>query len=393
MQPTQSLSLAYLAYFAVLGVFVPYIGIFLDHRGLNSQQIGTLLAIVTAMRIVGPNLWSLLAARRGDPVGVMRLGAVLAAVGWCSTFIDAGYSLLLLGLVLYSLCWTAILPQLESAAFYYLNNDTGRYSKVRSAGSVGYILLVVGSGMALEQLGPGFLPGGALLFLLLMLLALWQLPAFSLQAAPAEIAIKFRTLWLHRPFVLFMLAAFLLQLSFAPFYGFFTLYCRDLGYSGTASGLLIALAVAAEIVAFYYAGKILGQRSYSLLLGSCYLLTALRWAVVGWFGDEPLVLAVSMLLHAFSFAVAHSCAMQFIQQFFPPAQRGRGQALYAGLIYGGGGALGAYIAGWTWQDGAGSQLSFSWAAMACLFAFALVQGLPRVIRPVGVSDTVTKPQI
>jgi len=260
---------------------------------------------------------------------------------------------------------------------------------VRSSGSVGYILLVVGSGMALEQLGPGFLPGGALLFLVLMLLALWQLPAFSLQAASSEVAIKFRTLWLHRPFVLFMLAAFLLQLSFAPFYGFFTLYCRDLGYSGTASGLLIALAVAAEVVAFFYAGKILGQRSYTLLLGACYLLTALRWAVVGWFGHLPYVLAASMLLHAFSFAVAHSCAMQFIQQFFPPAQRGRGQALYAGLIYGGGGALGAYIAGWTWQDGAGSQLSFGWAAGACLLAFLLVLGLPRVIRPLGSADAVT----
>lgn len=389
MQPTHSLSLAYLAYFAVLGVFVPYIGIFLDYRGLNSQQIGTLLAVVTAMRIVGPSIWSMLAAKRGDPVGVMRLGAVLAALGWCSTFFDAGYSLLLLGLVLYSLCWTAILPQLESAAFHYLNNDTGRYSKVRSSGSVGYILLVVGSGMALEQLGPGFLPGGALLFLLLMLMALWQLPAFSQQTAAAEVPFQFRTLWLHRPFVLFMLAAFLLQLSFAPFYGFFTLYCRDLGYSGTASGLLIALAVAAEIVAFFYAGKILGQRSYTLLLGGCYLLTALRWALVGWFGHLPLVLAASMLLHAFSFAIAHSCAMQFVQQFFPPSQRGRGQALYAGLIYGGGGALGAYIAGWTWQDGAGSQLSFSWAAGACLIAVLLVLGLPRVIRPVGVGDAVT----
>ena len=391
MQPTQSLSLAYLAYFAVLGVFVPYIGMFLDHRGLNSQQIGTLLAIVTAMRIVGPNLWSLLAAKRGDPIGVMRLGAVLAACGWCSTFLDAGYSMLLLGLALYSLCWTAILPQLESAAFHYLNNDTGRYSKIRSSGSVGYILLVVLSGAALEQFGPGFLPGAALLFLLLMLLALWQLPAFSLQAGSAEVAIKFRSLWLHRPFVLFMAAAFLLQLSFAPFYSFFTLYCRDLGYSGTVSGLLIALAVAAEIVAFFYAGKILGTRSYPLLLGTCYLLTALRWALVGWWGHIPLVLAASMLLHAFSFAVAHSCAMQFIQQFFPPAQRGRGQALYAGLIYGGGGAVGAYLAGWTWQDGAGSQLSFGWAAGACLVAFGLVLALPRQIRPLGDADPVAQP--
>ncbi|MDZ7903684.1 MAG: hypothetical protein U5L01_14560 [Rheinheimera sp.] len=72
------------------------------------------------------------AERRGDPVWVMRFGAVLATLGWCSSFIDGGYGLLLVGLSIYSLCWTAILPQLETSAFHYLENDTARYSKVRS---------------------------------------------------------------------------------------------------------------------------------------------------------------------------------------------------------------------------------------------------------------------
>ncbi len=164
MQTIRTLSLSYLAYFAVLGAFVPYIAMFLDHRGLNSEQIGTLLALVTGMRIIGPNLWGLLAARRNDPIGVMRLGAMLATLGWCTTLVDYGYWALLLGLAVYSLCWTAILPQLESAAFYYLRNDTARYSKVRSGGSVGYILLVVGCGVLLEHFGAGALPLAALLF-------------------------------------------------------------------------------------------------------------------------------------------------------------------------------------------------------------------------------------
>lgn len=373
MQTIRTLSVSYLAYFAVLGAFVPYIGMFLDHRGLNSAQIGTLLALVTGMRIIGPNLWGLLAARRNDPVGVMRLGAMLATLGWCSTFVDYGYWALLLGLALYSLCWTAILPQLESAAFHFLQNDTARYSKVRSGGSVGYILLVVGSGVALEHYGAGFLPYGALLFLLLMLAALWQLPSYQPQRGAQDVPLfRFRNLWRHRGFVAFMAAAFLLQVSFAPFYSFFTLYCRDLGYSGTSSGLLIALAVAAEIIAFYFAGKIIGQRALGQVLLWCYLLTAVRWLLTGWLGHHPWVLAASMLLHAFSFAIAHSCAMQFIQQFFQAAERGRGQALYAGLIYGGGGALGAYLAGQSWQDGQGAALTFSWAAACCVVAALLV---------------------
>lgn len=377
------LGMAYLAYFGVLGVFVPYIGLYLDDRGLNSHDIGLLLAIVTGMRIIGPSLWAQFATRKGDPVWVMRFGAVLATIGWCSSFFDGGYALLLIGLSIYSLCWTAILPQLETSAFYYLENDTARYSKVRSAGSVGYILLVVLSGYLLERFGPGFLPACALLFLLLMLLTLWQLPKFSLGSAGVEGSLKFRRLWRHQSFVFFMLAAFLLQVSFAPFYSFFTIYTRDLGYSGTQSGLLIGLAVAAEIIAFYFAGKILKDRSYRNLLSMCYGLTAIRWTLVAFYADNPVVLALSMLLHAFSFALAHSCAMQFIQQFFPSSQRSRGQALYAGLVYGGGGAFGAYLCGWTWQDGAGSTLSFLLAASAALIAACLTASLPKHIQRFG----------
>jgi PPP family 3-phenylpropionic acid transporter len=137
--------------------------------------------------------------------------------------------------------------------------------------------------------------------------------------------------------------------------------------------------VAAEVVAFFYAGKILAGRSYQKLLGLCYGLTAIRWLMVAFLADSGWLLAASMLLHAFSFAIAHSCAMQFIQEFFPQHQRSRGQALYAGLIYGGGGAVGAYVAGIAWQDGAGSTFSFVLGAGCALLSMALALSLPKKI--------------
>lgn len=380
----QTLSLAYFAYFAVLGVFVPYVALFLDDRGLNSHDIGVLLAIVTAMRIVGPSLWASLAARRQDPIGVMRFGAVLATLGWLSSFYQGGFWPLVLGLALYSLCWTAILPQLESAAFHYLDNSTQRYSKIRTFGSVGYIVLVVIGGWWFQQTGPQMLPHSALLFLLLMLATLWLLPKFNPMVSAADSKLPLWQLWRHSALVKFLLGAFFMQMSFAPFYGFFTLYTRDHGYSGSAAGMLIALAVTAEIIAFFYAGKLLAKRSYQGLLGLCYGLTVLRWLIVAFFPNYPWLLAGSMLLHAFSFALAHCCAMQFIQQIFPPALRSKGQALYAGVIYGGGGALGAYIAGVTWQDGLGATTSFVLAAGFAGIAMLTALALPKQVQPIAI---------
>lgn len=372
-----ALSLAYFAYFGVLGIFVPYFGLFLDGRGFDSKQIGLLLALVTATRIVGPALWGTLADQTAQPLKIMRLGAAIAVLAWFSSFVDAGYWPLLLGFACFSFFWTAILPQLEVCTFHTLNDDAGAYSKIRTFGSVGYIILVMLGGWLYQQFGSEFMPATATLFLFLLLLSLFNLPAIPPLAQQQQRKLPLRQLFYSKTLWQFMGAAFLLQMSFAPFYGFFTLYSRDLGYSGTVTGLFIGLAVLAEIIAFYYAGAILQRYRFRSLLALCYGFTAIRWLLVAFLADSPLILAASMLLHAGSFALAHSCAMQFIQQFFPKAQRGRGQAFYAGIIYGGGGALGAYIAGISWQNGAGASQTYTLAAIAAFFAMLLAICLPR----------------
>lgn len=371
-----ALVLAYFTYFGVLGIFVPYFGLFLDGRGLNSADIGLLLAIVTASRIVGPSVWALIAERSGKPLMVMRLGAMLAAIGWLSSFADYGFWPLLAGFALFSFFWTAILPQLEVSAFAFLNDDTQAYSRIRTAGSVGYIVLVMLAGWLFEHYGSEFLPLSALLFLLLLLLSLFLLPNVTVSAELSTVTVRFSSLLKNTVLLRFMLAALLLQISFAPFYGFFTLYSRDLGYSGSQTGLFIALAIVAEIIAFYFAGSLMRQRSYRLLLGMCYGMTVLRWYLLAAVADNIWWLCFSMLLHAGSFAIAHSCAMQFIQQFFPKNLRSRGQALYAGVIFGGGGAIGAYCSGIMWQDGAGASSTFYAAALVALSATVLALTLP-----------------
>ena len=371
--------LAYFTYFGVLGIFVPYFGLFLDGRGLNSADIGLLLAIVTASRIVGPNIWAWVAERNGKPLTVMRYGAALAVIGWLSSFANVGFWPLLIGFTLFSFFWTAILPQLELTTLNFLNDDTQAYSRIRTAGSVGYIVLVMLGGWLFEHFGSEFLPLSALLFLLLLLLSLFMLPKVALSTEVSDDSIRFSQLLKNSVLLRFMLAALLLQMSFAPFYGFFTLYSRDLGYSGSQTGIFIGVAIAAEIVAFYFAGSLMRNRSYARILGVCYGVTVLRWILLAELADNLWWLCFSMLLHAGSFAIAHSCAMQFIQQFFPKNLRSRGQALYAGVIFGGGGAIGAYCSGLLWQNGAGASQTFWIAAVLALLATLLALSLPASI--------------
>lgn len=383
LNPVPALVLAYFAYFGVLGIFIPYLGLFLDGRGLNSYDIGLLLAIVTATRIIGPSIWAALADRHGKPAQVMQWGAVLAAIGWLSSFFDQGFLLLAVGLSLFSFFWTAILPQLEVTTFHFLNDNTERYSRIRSSGSLGYIVLVMVGGLLIQQFGSESLPYGAAVLMGLLICSLFLLPVAAVRAETTEPVQGYWELLRKPVFLCFMGAAFILQMSFAPFYAFFTLYARDLGYSGIDTGLLISLAVLAEVVAFFWMGWLLKNRSYRLVLSCCYGLTMVRWLMLAYLAHSPLWLIISMLLHAASFAIAHSCAMQFIQNYFPHKQRSKGQAFYAGLVFGGGGAVGAYFAGILWQDGAGASQTFIVAAVMAGIATLLVLCLPAQVHRLG----------
>jgi len=85
------LSLLYVFYYAHMGVIAPYLGVYLDARGLSSEAIGELIAIMTVARIIAPNLWATLADKTGKRVRIIQLGATGAFITFLSLFILNGF--------------------------------------------------------------------------------------------------------------------------------------------------------------------------------------------------------------------------------------------------------------------------------------------------------------
>ena len=60
-QQLRWLCACYFFFFSILGIMVPYLGVFFDSRGFDAQEIGFLLAILMGTRIIAPNLWAIVA--------------------------------------------------------------------------------------------------------------------------------------------------------------------------------------------------------------------------------------------------------------------------------------------------------------------------------------------
>jgi PPP family 3-phenylpropionic acid transporter len=360
------LSTSYFFYFSILGLVVPFVAVFLDGKGFSSTEIGEILAIVTASKIFGPSLWAVLADKTGRQLSIIRLGALLAAGCFSFLFWLTNYWPITFILAIFSLFWTAILPQLEVMTLNSVRRSPKIYARIRLWGSIGFIVMAVLAGDFIERYSHDaftVLGLAVLLALYLSTLVLKQ-PKIHLSQITATSTIKSKVL--DFSFIVFFVAGLMLQISFGPYYNFFAMFLRDQHYSGIVIGLLIGLGVAAEIIVFIYAGKLFKLFTIKTLLVFSLFITAIRWTLLAQSGDNFWVLIFSQVMHAASFGLYHSASIAFIGHHFDVNQQSRGQALYVGCVYGIGGAIGAYLAGVLWFDGLGAQLSFNLAAVTVL---------------------------
>ena len=352
---------------------MPYLGVFLDGRGFSSTEIGELFALITVARIAGPNLWAVLADKSGRALKVLQLGALLTFGTFCLVFFVEGFWALTLSLGLMMMFWTAILPQIEGLTLNCIRGHASRYGRIRLWGSIGYILLTVFTGKMIDVFSseaPIYV-GAIVLLSLFAITLLLEEPPREKSSSHQQVSIWHK---INTPvFYAFLLSVALLQLSFGAYYGFFALYVIELGYSGQATGWLIAIGVVAEVIIFLQAGKLITLFGVKWILVISTLLTALRWYLLAVVAHNPAILVLSQMLHAFSFGMTHAASMHFIHHYFGNTFQSQGQAIYISVGFGIGGALGGYGAGYFWHQGQGAELTFTLAAVAAvLSALSLV---------------------
>lgn len=357
---------AYFSFFAIVGLMVPYLSVYLDLLGYNSSSIGIALSTVAIMRVVAPSLWSWLADKTGQHLLIARLGALLALFSLSLLFVVETREARLIVLSLFNFFWTAILPQVEVTSLRKLAATEGLYAKVRSAGSLGFIVIATLAGVFITQHGPNafVIIGLGLSFCLFMsLLMVTAAPAISPQQSDA----KEQTPLFSWPFIGLLGCCFLIQSSHGAYYTFFILHMADLGYSPFSAGWLSSIGVFAEIVLFWYIGYWF-KRSTTLAIFQCaLLLTVIRWLILAWFAAYWPLLVLALLLHAASFGMVHASAMRWLHEKVAHQHQAKAQALYAGMGFGAGGVVGPAIVGPLWLQGAGATQSYlACAAVAVL---------------------------
>lgn len=372
------LSLFFAALFVLYGVQIPFFPVWLNWRGLTPAEIGAVTAAPLFLRLlIGPAA-AFLADRSGDRRRAIIIAAAFALAAVVA--LSQSHQLLLVAL------FTAVLvvgaqtsaPIGDAIALSGVRNLGADYGRMRLWGSLAFIGATFAGGALVERLG-----APSVIWMLAacagaLLVAAWLLPASGSADAGRSVAGSAPPLTLRQVvdvagtgrFLLFVVAAGIVQASHAVFYAFGVLHWQSQGISSTTIGVLWSVGVFAEVLLFSVAGRYVGT------VGPVgFILAGAAAAVVRWGAmtvDPPLALLFPLqVLHALTFGATHFGAMHYIHRAVPQEQAGTAQALFAAATGGIGMGSATLLAGVLYGPLGGS----SYLAMMAMGVVGLVAAL------------------
>jgi PPP family 3-phenylpropionic acid transporter len=355
----------YFFYYAFVGMFSPYWSLYLQSIHFTPIEIAILMSIQPVMRMVAPNIWGWLADHTGQRLLVVQVAATLSAVFYFGVFLTTSFWGLFLVLTLMGFFWSASMPLVEATTLSYLGKNTAHYGRIRSWGSIGFIVAVVGLGYAFDYIAIVWLLWAGLVCEIGILIFARQIPRTEVLAHHTDTQ-PIKQIVMQPKVLALLTACFLMSVAHGPYYTFFSIYLVEHGYTKTAVGGLWALGVICEIGVFFLMPALVKRFGFTRILLISFSAAVLRFMLIGWAVDVVGLLLFAQVLHALTFGAYHAASVGLVHEYFKGRHQSKGQALFGSFTYGAGGVLGGLASGPIWQHwGANALYTFS-SSMALL---------------------------
>ncbi len=333
MTPQAGFALLFGAQFAAIGVMMPFLPAVLKGHGLVAEQVAAILALGSATRLLAGPLVGRAADALGDPRRVLVAAALLAGAMSTGFALVQTFAALLLVNLFYSLAMAPVIPLTDALCLGASRRVGFDYGRVRSMGSVTFILAAVAGGQVVAAAGLTAVVWLFALCLLATAIAAAMLPGIAVEA-PGRVAGGgagggFLGPFRQRGFRRLLPVSALIQGSHALYYGFGTIHWQAAGLSPGLIGLLWAEAVVAEVALFLWGRRLADRLGAAGLAAAAAAGGALRWAVMAETTAWPL-LALVQPLHGLTFGAMHLAAMRVLGRL-PPDRAATAQTLHASL--------------------------------------------------------------
>lgn len=328
------MSQQFFMFFITWGIFLPYwSGWMVAEKGITVEDVGYIMSAGLVARgiatlFIFPYLSRVVSSKR--MIQIMAAGSLLAVLLYIPA--ESYVSLFLVTLML-NLFYPVLMPALDStASILVVNKELKHYGKSRSWGSIAFVV----AGLVLTLFISWF---GDMVILWAMLAGVFLITVVSSINTPAVLtkkpessgrATSIFALLKTKHLVLVLIIVMLIQGGHATYYNYGYLYLQHINTPTMLIGLIINVAVLAEIIFFAKADTLFSKWSVGKLLAFSAVGSSVRWVIVYLFPSVA-IFTISQVLHALSFAMAHFAFVKWITKNIAPTNIALVQGIYSAL--------------------------------------------------------------
>lgn len=335
MNTQRWMSTRFFSFFMTWGIFLPYwSGWLIYTKGISVSQA----SFIMSLGLIARGLSTLFAfpylSEKFSSKLLLNIMGVGTFASICGYMLTDSFSGLLLVTVILHLFYPTLMPALDSAASVLVQNkQLKHYGRSRQWGSIGFVSVGVILTIFTGKFGDDIIFWALLLGIIGFVgLSFMNAPAILVkkpQIKPTE-KIGLSQLFRIKHFILVLIIVILLQAAHAAYYNYGYIFLQDIHAPIYLIGVIINIAVIAEIIFFSIADKHFSRFSVGTLLAIAAAGSSLRWIIIFAF-PNVIVFCLTQTLHAFSFAMGHYAFMKYLINNIPQAQIPKAQGIYSAL--------------------------------------------------------------
>jgi len=347
------MSSQFFSFFMTWGIFLPYwTGWMIHTKEITVSQA----SLIMSLGLIARGLSTLFAfpyfsekLSSKTLVNVMTVGTIISFL----TYIPAAsFTGLLLATLLLHFFYPALMPALDSAAGTLVQHkQLGDYGKSRSYGSIGFVvagmILTLFTGAWGDEVILWAMLLGTLIFLILGFMNSPVILSEKPKMDPNK-KLGMMSLFHVKHFGLVLVIVILLQAAHASYYSYGYIFLQEIHAPKYLIGLILNIAVLAEIIFFTIVDKHFQRFSVGSLLALAALGSTIRWLLVFSF-PNVIVFSMAQTLHACSFAMGHYAFMKYLVKNIAPAQIPKAQGMYSALALSWSTAIFTFFGGYLYE--------------------------------------------
>jgi len=351
-------------FFGLLALFIPFLPVYLGQQGLSTSEIGLIIGTGGFVTLIAQPLWGFISDKtKTIRIVMLILVSCTAVFGYFLFSVDSFLLLIIFALFVYFFLMP-LDPLTESMNFTVSETAGISYGSVRTYGALGYAVLSLIAGYAMDYFG---MSSVSILFVVLGILAfgvIWLMPEVQASTKPVTIA-GLKQVLTNKEMLLFLGLVFISSVPARMNDTFLGIHILTLGGDTSLVGIAFFLSATSEIVIFALSFWWLRKGKELEIITIATFFYFLRFFASA-FVSSPMLLTLLQVLQMLTFPVFYTAAIQYLYQIMPKEWRATGQTVLALLFFGMSGIIASYAGGYLYKGFGGHVFYFTISAMSFL---------------------------